>query len=172
VSWLQSINHCHHENQSSSRFSLSQALIEIRCAADKRNAVLVALNDAEWGKLSSRAIAEMCGVSNVTVMSIRNESKGSTAKVEQSNAPPTRQLATVATWASQWSRSLLAVPPVAKPTSEIPRYSVGDIANCQPSPYPCLCWRFRQHALIQIRCDAARLLSSRRCTCTSPSRTW
>jgi len=57
---------------------------------DKRNAVLVALNDAEWGKMSNRAIGEMCGVSNVTVMSIRNESKGSTAKVEQLDEPETR----------------------------------------------------------------------------------
>jgi len=41
---------------------------------DKRKAVSFVLADAEWSKLSSRAIAEMCGVSNKFVDNLRSES--------------------------------------------------------------------------------------------------
>lgn len=42
-----------------------------RSNADKRKAVDFVLADAEWGKLSSRVIAEMCGVSDMFVGTVR-----------------------------------------------------------------------------------------------------
>ena len=45
-----------------------------RSNEDKRNAVAFVLADSEWSKLSSVAIAEICGVSNRFVGNIRNES--------------------------------------------------------------------------------------------------
>jgi hypothetical protein len=48
-----------------------------RSNEDKRKAVLFVLSDAEWSKLSSRAIAEICGVSDMFVGSIRKESGAS-----------------------------------------------------------------------------------------------
>ena len=45
-----------------------------RSNEDKRKAVAFVLADAEWSKLSSRAIAEICGVSDMFVGSIRKES--------------------------------------------------------------------------------------------------
>jgi ParB-like chromosome segregation protein Spo0J len=45
-----------------------------RSNEDKRKAVAFVLEDAEWSKLSSRAIAEICGVSDRFVGSMRNES--------------------------------------------------------------------------------------------------
>jgi hypothetical protein len=45
-----------------------------RTNEDKRKAVSFVLADAEWSKLSSRAIAEMCGVSDMFVGNLRKES--------------------------------------------------------------------------------------------------
>lgn len=45
-----------------------------RSNEDKRKAVAFVLADREWSKLSSRAIAEICGVSDMFVGSIRKES--------------------------------------------------------------------------------------------------
>ena len=45
-----------------------------RSNEDKRKAVAFVLADSEWSKLSSVAIAEICGVSNRFVGNIRNES--------------------------------------------------------------------------------------------------
>jgi len=42
---------------------------------DKRKAVLFALDDSEWGKLSNRLLAEMCGVSEFLVRDIRGSIK-------------------------------------------------------------------------------------------------
>lgn len=42
-----------------------------RTNEDKRKAVEIALADAEWGQLSDRAIAELCGVSNNFVGAVR-----------------------------------------------------------------------------------------------------
>ena len=47
-----------------------------RSNEDKRKAVAFVLEDAEWSKLSSRAIAEICGVSNRFVDSVRKELTG------------------------------------------------------------------------------------------------
>ncbi len=47
-----------------------------RSNEDKRKAVSFALADEEWGKLSDRAIAEMCGVSHTFVTNTRRESAG------------------------------------------------------------------------------------------------
>lgn len=40
---------------------------------DKRNAVMVALNDIEWGMLTLREIAELCGVSHTYVSTIKEK---------------------------------------------------------------------------------------------------
>jgi hypothetical protein len=40
---------------------------------DKRNAVMVALNDIEWGMLTLREIAELCGVSHTFVSTIKEK---------------------------------------------------------------------------------------------------
>jgi len=47
-----------------------------RSNEDKRKAVFYVLADSEWSKLSSRAIAEICGVSNRFVDSIRKDHGG------------------------------------------------------------------------------------------------
>jgi hypothetical protein len=47
-----------------------------RSNEDKRKAVAFVLEDAEWSKLSSRAISEICGVSNRFVDSIRKDHGG------------------------------------------------------------------------------------------------
>lgn len=44
-----------------------------RSNEDKRKAVAFALADSEWNKLSSRAIAEMCGVGHAFVNNMRSE---------------------------------------------------------------------------------------------------
>ena len=45
-----------------------------RSNEDKRKAVAFVLGDKEWSKLSSRMIAEMCGVSDVFIGTVRKES--------------------------------------------------------------------------------------------------
>lgn len=50
------------------------------------NAVLVALKDPEWGKMSSRAIADMCGVSHLFVDNIRKESTGNGCQLSEPEA--------------------------------------------------------------------------------------
>jgi uncharacterized ParB-like nuclease family protein len=52
-----------------------------RTQADKRKAVLAALNDVEWSELPSRDIGQMCAVSHVFVQKIRKELSGE--KVEK-----------------------------------------------------------------------------------------
>ena len=46
-----------------------------RTQADKRNAVLTALADPEWSKLSGREIAKLCNVSHDLVARVKRESK-------------------------------------------------------------------------------------------------
>lgn len=55
-----------------------------RSNEDKRKAVSFALADEEWGKLSDRAIAEMCGVSDRFVNSLRKESGANRSHLEES----------------------------------------------------------------------------------------
>lgn len=54
------------------------------------NAVLVALNDPEWGKMSNRAIADMCGVNDTTVMRIRRECEETTSAMQKSQTEQKR----------------------------------------------------------------------------------
>ena len=54
-----------------------------RSNEDKRKAVAFVLADAEWSKLSSRAIAEICGVSHRFVENIRQEASVHGAQKEQ-----------------------------------------------------------------------------------------
>ena len=44
-----------------------------RTNEDKRNAVIIALNDIEWGMLSPREIAKLCGVSHTYVVTIKEK---------------------------------------------------------------------------------------------------
>jgi transposase len=44
-----------------------------RTNEDKRNAVMIALNDIEWSMLSNREIAKLCGVSHTFVISIKEK---------------------------------------------------------------------------------------------------
>lgn len=52
--------------------------------ADRRKAVLLMLNDPEWGQWSDHAIAKKCGVTNKTVASYRQSILGNSL-----DSPPT-----------------------------------------------------------------------------------
>ncbi len=98
-----------------------------RSNEDKRHAVEVALADKEWAKLSSRAVAELCGVSDVFVGKIRDQVQTvSTSKTETligkdgKEYPKTQPKQAVATPATE-----------AKPGDEY-----EDVADDEPEPPP------------------------------------
>ena len=58
-----------------------------RTNEDKRNAVMIALNDIEWGTLSLREVAKLCGVSHTYVITTKEkidaDSKKETPKAKK-----------------------------------------------------------------------------------------
>ena len=56
--------------------------------ADKRRAVMMALEDEEWRELSDREIAKMCAVDHKTVGNIRAEIKRLSGEIPQSAELP------------------------------------------------------------------------------------
>ena len=59
----------------------SQRYREPRTNADKRHAVLLLLNDEEWGQWSNREIARRCSVAESSVRNYREEIEASLRKL-------------------------------------------------------------------------------------------
>lgn len=94
-----------------------------RSNEDKRKAVEFALTDKEWGKLSDRALAELCGVSHPFVMSVRSQVVTVTT-CEQKESPETRT-------GKDGKEYPASQPKAAKPE---PEYE--DVADDEPAPAP------------------------------------
>jgi len=115
-----------------------------RSNEDKRKAVGYALADAEWNKLSSRAIADMCGVGRTFVESLRKEE--STGHGGQSK-PETRT--------SKDGRQRPASKP--KPKAEVVETVYEDAEPPEPAPQATAATNSPQALVAPIQAVATRL---------------